>query len=140
MLSETGKAVARWVVEIENRAIVEANEEAQKMFGYTQRDMIGMDVLQLVPAEDVPLVQAAARENRWGDFGVWRCRRCDNSLFFAKFYWYQSDQHGRPCHYFYARVPTGEEIAQALLVRYRALPINSDRAGIERFLGSCASA
>jgi PAS domain-containing protein len=95
--------VPQWVVDAATYRVIDANQAAAELWGYPLNELIGLDAYRFVPAEDKPLIVAAADKNQWGDSGVWRCQKKDGSIFKARIFWHQFIYEGRLCNFVFAK-------------------------------------
>lgn len=77
-----------FVYEVETMRFLNVNGAALRRYGYTREEFLAMTLADIRPPEDVPAMQAIAREVRKTQSaalpGVWRHRRKDGSLFHVR--------------------------------------------------------
>ena len=71
----------RWVVDLKTLTIVDCNESAAALWGYTQLEMVGMQSQRLIHPDELERARLARENHESGDAGVWRCVRKDGSTF-----------------------------------------------------------
>jgi PAS domain S-box-containing protein len=71
-----------WVFDRETLRFLEVNEAAERQYGYTREEFLGMTIEAIRPAEDVSLLRGDLRREPLGlhHAGVWRHRKKDGSV------------------------------------------------------------
>jgi PAS domain S-box-containing protein len=100
----------QWIVDAATLTVIDANEAAAEMWGYPMDELIGLDVLKFVPVEDQFLVHKAARENQWGDAGIWRCQKKDGTIFHIRIRWHQFMYNDRLCDFVFAQPESDDAV------------------------------
>jgi len=72
-----------WVVDLKTREVLECNESAASMWGYSPEEMVGMRAERLIHADESERAQEVRNEHVSGDMGTWKCIRKDGTVFFA---------------------------------------------------------
>lgn len=71
----------RWVVDLQTLRVLECNESAAALWGYTQNEMLGLAVARLIHPDEQERARAVRENHESGDTGKWRCVRKDGSTF-----------------------------------------------------------
>jgi PAS domain S-box-containing protein len=87
----------RWVVDLENRVILECNEAAANLWGYPPEQMIGMKAERLVHVDELARARAVREEHVSGDAGLWKCVRRDCTVFYVHITVRRGVHEGRLC-------------------------------------------
>ncbi len=71
-----------WIYDCETHRFLLVNEAAIHLYGYSQVEFLSMTIMDIRPAEDVPLVLASLKSHAPGKEkrGVWRHRRKDGQI------------------------------------------------------------
>src|SRR5690348_9288973 len=77
----TGENRPRWVVDLKDLTIVECNESAAAMWGYTQSEMLGLAAARLIHPDEAERARYTRENHESGDAGSWKCVRKDGSTF-----------------------------------------------------------
>ena len=80
---------AMWVYDFETMRFLEVNASAIRTYGYTRDEFLAMTILDIRPAEDVPLLLIDVKTDMpnnagYRPRGIWRHRRKDGSMLFAE--------------------------------------------------------
>jgi PAS domain S-box-containing protein len=76
------------------------NQAAVKHYGYSHEEFLGMTILDIRPAEDVPALLAYVAEHpeRNDEAGAWKHRKKDGSIIDVEVNWQKLDFAGRPAY------------------------------------------
>jgi len=72
------------IVEMQTLSIALVNEAAVALLGYTEEELAGRSITDLVPMEDVAAVEKAADEPPPEGETRWRCFRKDGTILYVK--------------------------------------------------------
>src|SRR5215510_7069555 len=72
------------IVEMQTLSIAVVNEAAIALLGYTEEELLGRPITDLVPVEDVDAVEKAADEPPPEGETRWRCFRKDGAILYVK--------------------------------------------------------
>ena len=79
-----------WYTDSRTFIVKGANEDALKLFGYSEQEFIGMSAVRLVAPFDLPRINALRAEEKWGEVGSFTYVRKDGTQFLAAIRWHQS--------------------------------------------------
>jgi PAS domain S-box-containing protein len=108
------------------------NDAAVNHYGYSRAEFLGMTVLDIRPAEDVPefLVYVGTHPERSDEAGVWKHRKKDGSVIDVDVSWQKLDFAGRPAYMVMANDITEQKQAEIAMreseERYRELFENAN--------------
>ena len=72
------------IVEMQTLSIALVNEATLALLGYTEEELVGRPITELVPVEDVAAVEKAADEPPPEGETRWRCLRKDGAILYVK--------------------------------------------------------
>jgi PAS domain-containing protein len=99
----------QWCSDAESTVLLDVNDAALRMWRYDRDQFLGMPATRLLCEEELPKQLEAAKANRWGDTGPWKCRRGDGTVFYLTLRWHRGLQGERLCDFAYV-VGVGESI------------------------------
>jgi PAS domain S-box-containing protein len=108
------------------------NEAAVKHYGYSREEFLSMTVLDICPAEDVPVLLAfvGTHPERNDEAGAWKHRKKDGSVIDVDLNWQKLDFAGRPAYMVMANDITEQKEAGIAMreseERYRELFENAN--------------
>lgn len=104
--------LAMWMLSLPEYEIIEANDSALKQYGYTREEFLGLDVLNLRPAEDSEkFEQKTNKEFRGIHYaGVWRHIRKDGNIIYVNIITHDTWYEGRA-----VRLVLGNEVTEQYL-------------------------
>ena len=78
--------VPMWIFDRTTLQILEVNEAATELYGFSRDEFLNMTILDIRPLEDIPRVLKVALRgpDREENGGVWRHRKKDGTVFQAK--------------------------------------------------------
>ena len=87
-----------WVYDRETLCFLEVNCASVNRYGYTRSEFLGMTILDIRPAEDVPAVKALLdhHEEEWMPVGTWRHRMRSGEIIDAEVSSHPFSFEGRP--------------------------------------------
>jgi PAS domain S-box-containing protein len=71
-----------WVVDLKSRIVLQANEEAAELWGYSIGEMIGMSAERLIHSDELERARTVRDEHVSGNMGTWKCVRRDGAVFY----------------------------------------------------------
>ncbi|UZD21828.1 PAS domain S-box protein [Algoriphagus halophytocola] len=77
-----------WIYDMETYAFLEVNREAMRQYGYTEEEFLKMNLRDIRPAEDIPILEKAIADSRhrkeiYKDSGLFRHQRKDGSILYV---------------------------------------------------------
>jgi PAS domain S-box-containing protein len=95
-------AVPAWIVDVETWRVVEANEPALRLWGYSREEFIGLHASEFVIEQELPRMGKEKQANRWGESAAWTCKRKDGRRFSLSLRWHQAEYNGRLSNFAFA--------------------------------------
>jgi len=90
------------MIQMETLSIVVVNDAVVKLVGYSERELLGMSITELVPPEDVAAVHKASEEIPPEGETLWRCFRKDGALLYLKLKYRDTIFRGRAARFIVA--------------------------------------
>ena len=87
------------IVDKQTLCIVVANEATSQLLGYSEKELEGRSVTDLVPHEDIAAVEHATEEPPPEGETYWRCLRKDGRLLYLKLKYRETVYQGKPARF-----------------------------------------
>jgi PAS domain S-box-containing protein len=87
----------RRMVDLKTREVLECNDSAAALWGYTPPEMVGMSSERLIHPDERERALAVREEHVSGDAGTWKCMRKDGTMFFLHITVRRGMHEGRLC-------------------------------------------
>ncbi len=91
--------VPSMIVDTESLTIAVVNRAASDLLRYSEQELIGKSLLDLVPAEDVSLVQQASDEPPPEGETFWRCFTKTGALLYVKLKYRETFYRNKPARF-----------------------------------------
>jgi PAS domain S-box-containing protein len=87
------------IVNMETLSISVVNAAAIDLLGYSEQELLGRSILEVVPPEDIASVEHAADEPPPEGETYWRCLKKDGTLSYLKLMYRETVYQGRPARF-----------------------------------------
>ena len=87
------------IVDKQTLCIAVANEATSQLLGYSEKELEGRSVTDLVPREDIAAVEHATEEPPPEGETYWRCLRKDGTLLYLKLKYRETVYQGKPARF-----------------------------------------
>ena len=87
------------IVDKQTLCIAVANEATSRLLGYSEKELEGRPVTDLVPREDIAAVEHATEEPPPEGETYWRCLRKDGTLLYLKLKYRETVYQGKPARF-----------------------------------------
>jgi two-component system, cell cycle sensor histidine kinase and response regulator CckA len=98
----------KWMYDVETLRFLAVNEATIKGYGYSREEFLTMTMKDIRPAEDIPALLEAVRDERiTHNFGIWRHRRKDGAIILVDVTTHTFMLDGRKC-----RLVVGRDVTE----------------------------
>ena len=87
------------IVDMQTLSIAVVNEATLNLLGYTEQELKGRSILELVPSEDIAAVERAADVPPPEGETFWRCFKKDGTVLYLKVRYRETMYHGKPARF-----------------------------------------